>query len=122
MPSFSVTAVPTTGHADVTGTARVTDGNTIEIAGQRIRLHGIDAPETKQICDLGGKPWRCGLAATDTLRKLIDGNQVVCKGRGNDRYSRLIAVCKVGWPDPGAEMVTRGMAVATPEPRLHHPR
>ncbi len=30
--------------ADITGQPRVLDGDTIEIAGQRIRLHGIDAP------------------------------------------------------------------------------
>ncbi len=29
--------------ADVTGPARVIDGDTIEVAGERIRLHGIDA-------------------------------------------------------------------------------
>ncbi len=30
--------------ADITGQARVIDGDTIEVAGRRIRLHGIDAP------------------------------------------------------------------------------
>jgi succinoglycan biosynthesis protein ExoI len=28
----------------------VTDGDTIEIRGERIRLHGIDAPESGQWC------------------------------------------------------------------------
>ncbi len=30
--------------------ARVIDGATIEVAGERIRLHGIDAPESGQRC------------------------------------------------------------------------
>ena len=32
----------------ITGKARVTDGDTIKINDQKIRLFGIDAPETKQ--------------------------------------------------------------------------
>ena len=36
--------------ADITGKPRIIDGDTIEIAGERIRLHGIDAPESKQTC------------------------------------------------------------------------
>ena len=104
--------LPVFALADITGTATVIDGDTLEVAGERICLHGIDAPESGQVCDLGGKPWQCGLAATDTLRELIGGKQVVCEGRNKDRYGRLIARCKVGWLDLGAEMVTRGMAVA----------
>ncbi len=46
--------------ADVAGTASVIDGDTIEVHGQHIRLHGIDAPEGRQLCRLDGKPWQCG--------------------------------------------------------------
>jgi len=37
-------------HADVTGMAHEVDGDTIWNGGTKIRLHGIDAPETKQAC------------------------------------------------------------------------
>ncbi len=47
--------VPTAALADITGPARVIDGDTIEVQGQRIRLHGIDAPESAQQCILRGK-------------------------------------------------------------------
>jgi len=41
----ALVAVPS--HADITGKPRVIDGDTIEIAEERIRLHGIDAPESE---------------------------------------------------------------------------
>ena len=39
-----------TAFADVTGNARVVDGDTIHIGKTKVRLWGIDAPETKQVC------------------------------------------------------------------------
>ena len=41
--AFLLALLPAVALADVTGPARVIDGDTIEIAGERIRLHGIDA-------------------------------------------------------------------------------
>ena len=53
--------------ADVAGVASVIDGDTIEVHGQRIRLHGIDAPESRQLCRLDGQPWQCGKDAANIL-------------------------------------------------------
>ena len=39
-----------TSLADISGLPRIIDGDTIEISGERIRLHGIDAPESSQSC------------------------------------------------------------------------
>ncbi len=47
-------------QAGTTGRASVIDGDTIEIRGKRIRLHGIDAPEGRQTCEADGETWRCG--------------------------------------------------------------
>ena len=105
--------VPSVAVADITGKPRVIDGDTIEIAGERIRLHGIDAPESKQTCtDADGKEWRCGQDATFALANLIQNHWITCKGDGRDRYGRLIAVCFVGPYDLNAMMVQRGWALA----------
>ena len=64
---------------DLKGKPRVIDGDTIEIAGERIRLHGIDAPEAKQTCaDKDGKPWACGQEATFALANLIGTHWIAC--------------------------------------------
>lgn len=39
-----MTLVPTPSRADIVGKPRVIDGDTIEIAGERIRLYVIEAP------------------------------------------------------------------------------
>jgi endonuclease YncB( thermonuclease family) len=47
-------------HADVTGLASVIDGDTIAVAGERVRLEGIDAPELHQDCTAYGQQWAVG--------------------------------------------------------------
>ena len=50
LPTLLMLLLSHPAHADVTGKARVVDGDTIWIANTKIRLHGIDAPEAKQTC------------------------------------------------------------------------
>ena len=99
--------------ADVSGPARVIDGDTIEVAGERIRLHGIDAPESKQTCEWPGKTIQCGRLATTALMDLTAGAEVTCKTREKDRYGRWVAVCydPDGF-DIGRNMVHTGWALA----------
>ena len=99
--------------SDVTGSARVIDGDTIWIGEAKIRLHGIDAPESKQTCnDADGKEWRCGQDATFALAEMIGNHWITCKGDERDRYGRLIAVCYAGLYDLNAKMVRQGWALA----------
>ena len=99
--------------ADISGPARVIDGDTIEIADERIRFHGIDAPESKQNCEWPGKTIPCGRLATTALIDLTAGADVTCKIREKDRYGRWVAVCydPDGF-DIGLNMVHTGWALA----------
>lgn len=96
----------------VAGMAKVIDGDTIDVAGQRVRIYGIDAPEAAQTCDRAGRTIPCGQEATDALARMVGRSQVTCTGNERDQYQRLIAVCRAGGIDLGAWMVEQGQAVA----------
>ena len=71
---FFLTFKATAG--EIAGSPIITDGDTIKIINKRIRLHGIDAPESKQLCKKNSKEYRCGIIATEALVKKINKNQV----------------------------------------------
>jgi endonuclease YncB( thermonuclease family) len=98
----------------MSGTAHVVDGDTIDVAGHRVRIHGIDAPEGKQVChDAKGDRWEAGKDATEALRSIIGQQTVTCTEEDRpDRYKRMIASCRAGKIDIGAEMVRLGWARA----------
>ena len=97
----------------ITGVASVTDGDSLEIRGTRIRLHGIDAPESRQLCTRpSGQQWRCGQQAALALSDRIGRRSVSCVTRDIDRYGRTIAVCSQDGVDLNRWMVSEGWAVA----------
>ncbi len=99
--------------AEIVGRASVIDGDTIEIHGQRIRLHGIDAPEKGQPCfDASGKAYRCGQIAAMALDEFIGASPVSCRERDTDRYGRTVATCAVRGVDIEAWLVQNGHAFA----------
>ncbi|OCP04985.1 MULTISPECIES: thermonuclease family protein [unclassified Ensifer] len=79
----------------IMGRASVIDGDTIEIRGERIRLHGIDAPESSQRCEDGdGGTYRCGKEAASALDRFLAASRPTrCDVVERDRYKRFVSVC-----------------------------
>jgi endonuclease YncB( thermonuclease family) len=70
---------------DLTGRASVIDGDTLEIHGARIRLWGIDAPESDQLCrNRSNEHYRCGQKAANDLDTFIARRPVKCVEVGRD--------------------------------------
>lgn len=98
----------------VTGNAIATDGDSLRIDGQRIRLYGVAAPELDRSCPLpSGGQWKCGAAARDFLAGLLALGPVYCAGVELDQYGRLLAECDAhDGRSLNATMVRAGMAWA----------
>ena len=100
---------------DVAGRATITDGDTLRIGDVRVRLHGIDAPESGQRCeDGGGKLYPCAGRAANALAAKIGRGTVTCRPEDMDRYGRTVAVCLLTstGEDLNAFMVASGWALA----------
>lgn len=108
-----LTSSPALASDPIIGQATVIDGDTIEIHGEHIRLNGIDAPESRQMCGRSdGSQYRCGQAAAFALANWIARSVVSCEPHGHDRYRRVIATCYVRGEDVGRRMVRDGHALA----------
>lgn len=98
----------------MTATARASDGDSLHLGGDRVRLLGLDAPELAQMCrDEKGADWPCGRAARDAMAALLRQGQLTCHPEGRDRFERMLAHCSVAGADIGARLVADGWAVAT---------
>ncbi len=97
---------------------RIVDGDTIDLEGNRIRLIGIDAPESKQQClSAEGVAWACGKVARDKLIEMAAGaSGLTCIISGRDRYKRLLGTCFAGQGVNGVDLqqalIRIGLAVA----------
>jgi nuclease-like protein len=94
---------------DLIGQASVIDGDTLEIHGTRIRLWGLDAPESSQLCrGEDSLPYRCGAKSANALDSFIARRPVNCLPITLDQYGRTVATCSVGGVDIG-DWLVRGV-------------
>jgi endonuclease YncB( thermonuclease family) len=100
---------------NLTGQASVIDGDTLEIHGTRIRLWGIDAPETTQLCrNDESLQYRCGAKAAKDVDAFIARRPVDCSPVNLDQYGRTVAVCSIGGDDVAEWLVRNGLALDWP--------
>ena len=102
---FAVASQPRTSNQVVGRVIGVSDGDTatilIEGTKVKVRLEGIDAPESGQ--SFGGK-------SKDALIDLIHNKSVIVEETGIDKYGRTLAFLKLGDSNINALMVERGWA------------
>jgi len=100
--------------AQAPASAKVADGDTVTIRGERIRIANIDTPEIHHAqCDAER---RLALVAKRRLQSLLDSGRIVITrgdpkdGRQRDRYGRTLATISVDGRDVGDILVEEGLA------------
>ena len=72
------------------------DGDTLKMGRQRIRLFGIDAPESRQSCQTPqGQDWWCGSEASKAVRSMVSDQIVTCHQQDIDL---VLTSCGFGVP------------------------
>jgi len=110
-----LTAADVSAGRSVEGMVKaVYDGDTILLATRtesrlKVRLYGIDAPETKKP-NVPGQPFAD--VAKRTLMYKIMGRRVTAEIVDIDQYKRAVAVIRYSGRDVNREMVTEGFAWA----------
>jgi endonuclease YncB( thermonuclease family) len=111
--AMAVTCCASACAQTLTGIARITDADTIVIGTETIRLQGVDAPETDQIClDSRGALWNCGIDARDRLVRYIGSRETSCVTNGKDVFGRRLATCSTNEGDLSVWLVREGLALA----------
>ena len=93
------------------GAVAVIGGDTLRLAGQVVRLRGVQAPDRGDHCS-GDRD--CGGEATSALAGLVRGRRVECALTGHDPLGRPYASCDANGTDLSRAIVASGWARANP--------
>jgi endonuclease YncB( thermonuclease family) len=96
---------------EVRGRATVIDGETLEVEGRRFRLWGIDAPDLRQTCRLGARPYPCGRISATALMDFVVSVPVRCR---EVTGAAGVARCWAADYELSEGMVHTGWALAMP--------
>ena len=95
------------------GIPQIVDADTVYVGADKVRLIGIDAPETDQVClDGKGQTVSCGLEAKNCLQEFSRGRPWICTFLRTDRYGRHLGTCTVDGEDVSRWLVRNGWALA----------
>ncbi len=105
---FNLAAYP-----KISGSISAVRANAFYINGRFIRLFGVDAPDTDQVCsDNNGSAYNCGEEAVSWLRGWVDQNIIDCYLLKIEPNGVNSAVCTWGEYDIGAALVGAGWGIA----------
>ncbi len=97
------------------GEVRVIDGDEIEVAGKRVRLYGIEAPELGQTCWYRNKEFPCGLSARRNLWLNVKDQRLACREK-SVVDGVVVALCyDAKGRDVAGDQVRSGWALAVPK-------
>ena len=111
---ISSASLPSISEPPLEGRARAVTGDTIVVAGQVVRLSGIEAPELTQVCrNSRRRRWRCGRASRQALSKIIGSRKVVCSRLSTDSSGFKVGTCEIGEDDIAMRLLRRGHVFST---------
>ncbi len=64
---------------EINNHVKIIDGDTIYLSDKKYRLHGIDAPEINQKCEINNQTYKCGMKAKEFLELLVKDEEIKCK-------------------------------------------
>jgi endonuclease YncB( thermonuclease family) len=114
----AVLATATLAHAQsktIAGRPTVVDGETLQIAGHRIRLAGVAQAADDHVCErTDDERWKCGPRALNALDELLEESIVSCTLKDKDEQGRLVGTCFANGTDIALWLIRGGLAVAAP--------